>query len=218
MLSRLRLPPLLQMPKWGTTKDWRQWETRARAEHPIRYWLQETLWKTRVRRSIRRRIGKAQDLWWALQYRCNPTHRYHVLNTGLNPGPHQLRDRQLHAMFHSFSKFYEHHASANSHADWQADEPHAKAFAEMEVLYRWWHQERPARIRSLRKMREDHAFRDPVLKDDFLAVFDEDFRDHPEVVAWREASRKRDEMERQGQDEDQHMLHRLVDLRLFFWD
>lgn len=217
-LARLRPPPLLKRPLAGTTKEWRLWEQRTKAEHPVRYWLQETLWKDGLRRLVQRCIGKAQDLWWAVQYRLNPRHRYHVLPTGLRPGLHQLREQQLHAMFHSFARFYERQVHPDCQADWQGDEPHAKTFEEMAALYRWWTQERPAQVRAREQLLREQTFQDPVLQDDFLAVFDEDYQDHPEVLAWRAASKRRQEMERFDQEEDQRMLHRLVNIRAFLWD
>lgn len=205
------------MPSSATEKGWRAWHEQARAEHPVRYWLQEALWKRQVLRRARRVRARLQDLVWALRYRLVPRHRYHELATGLAPGYHDLRTRQLHALFDSFARFYAHEAGPHGHVDWSAEEPYARAFAEMGELYRWWTQERPARLEREHELLRADRFQAPELQGRLLPMLDEGLQDHPEIQAWRKRSEERQARKQQGLEEDQRMLHRLVDLRPFLW-
>lgn len=215
--KRLLQQPLLSMPESATAEEWRLWREQAQAQHPVRYWLQEKLWKRHIQGRALRWVWRVQDALWGLAYRVLPRYRYHWLPTGMKPGRNLLRERQLHAMFHSFARFYEHQASTRSPVDWGGDEPHAKAFQEMAELYQWWTQERPARTLQLRALRARPDFQDPALKGQFLSLFDKGFAKHPEILAWKQRLSQREALQVAAEEEDQRMLHRLVDVRLFLW-
>lgn len=209
--------PSWSKPSSGTVRQWRLWEQAARRQHPVQWFFRETLWQNLVSRNFRSLKHRGSTVKWALLHRLHPAHRHHVVRTGLRPGYHDVREQHLHALFESFARFFERQTGPKGHVDWQADAAHARVFEEMQALYTWWTVERPKRL-SAQNALLAYEFRDPALNENFLAVFDEDYQTHPEVLAWQERSDQSSAAERLGEEEDQRMLHRLVDIRLSLWD
>ena len=98
--SKLTIDKPFALP-WG---EWDEWEAKMRKERPFAYWLNETvpdffedLWKT---------ITKPfNELRYWIRYRVFD--KYHIINTGLEPGYHDCDERMLHGMFNMLVDFVE---------------------------------------------------------------------------------------------------------------
>jgi hypothetical protein len=98
--------------------------------------------------------------------------------------------------------------------DWNAQEHDKHAWSEMQSLYKWWKEERPARV-------------DPILDDKIEAPpFKFETREdgcsvwNPEKEKYAEFWKACEESSRLEQiwiEEDQKNLHRLIDIRRYMW-
>jgi hypothetical protein len=98
--------------------------------------------------------------------------------------------------------------------DWDYDEEHKKVWDEIQSLYKWWKEERPARI-------------DPVMDDSLEAPpFEFETREdgssvwNPEKEKYAEfwkACEESSRLEIIWNEEDQKNLHRLIDIRRHMW-
>lgn len=197
---------LLDTPAAGSAKEWRIWEATMRKQRPIAWFLQETLGG-----AFRTARSRLRDWKWSLLHRIHPKYRYHVVDSGLPPGYHDPCSLVLHVPFNLLKSFYE--RQLTGHVDWQADEPHRQAFAEMKALYEWWTVTRPNRENTLEPLPEVSAG-----GGDFFVVFDDDYRDHPEVLEWQRVAKIHNDAEQHWDQEDQDMLIRLVKIRQYLWD
>jgi len=84
--------------------EWDEWEAKMRTERPVAYWLNETV--PRFFADMYNFITKPfNDLrYWI---RCRVFDRYHVINTGLEPGYADCDTRLLHGMFNLLVDFVE---------------------------------------------------------------------------------------------------------------
>lgn len=84
--------------------EWEEWEDRMRKERPLAYWLNETV--PDFFDDIYQFITKPfNDLrYWI---RCRVFDKYHVINTGLEPGYADCDTRMLHGMFNLLVDFVE---------------------------------------------------------------------------------------------------------------
>lgn len=202
---------LLDTPKSGTAKDWRLWEERMRRERPVRWFIQKDLWEHGIARQWTFLGWRWRDFKWAVLHRYHPKHRMHVVDTGLEPGWHDPRTQILHGAFHTFKTFYE--RQLTGHVDWQGDEHHQKTWDEMTALYEWWTKVRPHREETLEPLP-----RDGVIGQSFMAVFDDDYQDRPEVKEWRRVADAHNKAEQGWEQEDEVMLIRLIKIRRALWD
>lgn len=101
LLQRIRL----KQPISATLSEWQDWENQARAEHPVRYWLTETLPDT-VRGAWHLFWQPVSDVRWWFYNRW--ISQPHVLRTGLDRGRYwETDDRILHGCFHTLREFVE---------------------------------------------------------------------------------------------------------------
>lgn len=100
--------------------------------------------------------------------------------------------------------------------DWNWDEEHRRAWAEIRALYRWWKRERPARKDPL----DDRRLKHPPMRWRRVSGTDCSELVPPDEKKYRkylEVLRKSAELEEEWQKEDQRQLHRLVDVRPYLW-
>lgn len=86
---------------WG---EWEDWHEKTKSDRPFAYFVMETIpdkWDD-VYRAVTRPFNNARD--W-IRYRSSD--RYHIINTGLRPGYHELDERMLHGMFSLLVDFVE---------------------------------------------------------------------------------------------------------------
>ena len=112
-------------------------------------------------------------------------------------------------MFTLLTDFVEHNAEKQTIA-WDADEPHATAWKEMNELIRWYKEVYPNREAELDKER-------PEPRISFKKMMGHENDDDPEVIEYRKYLNLRMEVENQWVEEDEAMLIRAIKLRPFLW-
>ncbi len=149
----------LGLPKFpkpaGTIEEFRNWEKKLKTKYPTRYAIGEAI--ERFFGPFRVAKRKCKTAYWALQHRFNPKHRYHIVNTKLPPGYHEVETRMFYAMFQLFAEFMEFQLKT-PHVVWEYDksafedwmieddlegvekeiESRNKMWKEMNDLYTWW--------------------------------------------------------------------------------
>jgi hypothetical protein len=133
---------------------------------------------------------------------------------GLESGQWYDRDTiLLEAAFQVLVDFIE-KEKPEEHINWNAKEDDKHAWEEMQSLYKWWKEERPARV-------------DPILDDNlesppFEFETTEDGRsiwnpDKEKYAEFWKACEESSRLEVLWNEEDQKNLHRLIDIRRFMW-
>lgn len=89
-------------PTVGTAEEWVEWEKKEK-EKPISNFLVNTLphWFDK-----RIKDPSTKAAWW-LRYRLQPSQKYHLIDTGLEPRYHEIDTRMLHGMFNMLKDFCE---------------------------------------------------------------------------------------------------------------
>ena len=135
------------------------------------------------------------DLPYWFRSRFIPSRRYHVVNTGLPPGWHDVDERMLYACMALLCSYVENEQGGEDGFPGVASGDSATD-AEALTIYRWWKYQRAA----------DHTRYDKVL------------------MAWHGANPRTDEAFRavneaddENESRDQEMLHRLIDIRRTLW-
>lgn len=222
--SKIRLVP--PFPKVaGSMKEFRDWDIYLEAKYPKRFALQQKL-ESAYRRCLLFPAWRMRDLKWAILHRYHPNHRYNVIKTSLEPGYYDVTERMLFALGDDFASFYERILAGESHSVWdysdmKPDPQHGMTqehidarqaiWLTMGEIYAWW---------KARPTREDAFPEMPEIPEEWgmMAMFNDDFRDTPEIKAWREVADKHHEMEKEWKAKDQEMLHKIIDIREYLWD
>lgn len=101
MLSKFKKWLNFDRLRMGTADEWHEWEQEFIKQAPIRYWITRKLpyltWYP-----VKWKYEAVQD--W-LRYRVN--RRYHIVDTGLNPGYYDTDTLILHTNFNLLKKFVE---------------------------------------------------------------------------------------------------------------
>lgn len=181
-------------------------------------------------------LKKVRDGIYWFQYRVHPGHQYHLVRTGSPPGYSDVRERMLGACMTllrdyimemgGVEKIQEFNAELRTSNEWgETDDVRASNARQADkqaaaiAIYEWWMIERPAdMIRRDELMGLLYGGKDKVT---FEPIDDEKFYemkfkpDEGNKGAWREELRAVD----QKIDEDeQKMLHRLIDIRPSLWN
>lgn len=84
--------------------EWDEWEEKMRKERPLAFWLNDTVpdFFDDIWRSITKPFNDLR--YWI---RCRVFDKYHVINTGLEPGYADCDTRLLHGMFNLLVDFVE---------------------------------------------------------------------------------------------------------------
>lgn len=80
-------------PEMGTMQEWGQWHKKAK-QRPIAYWLTSTMprWF-----SVKGMQLHDKKMWF--KYRLQKRHKYHLIDTKLEPNYYEIETRMLHGMF-----------------------------------------------------------------------------------------------------------------------
>ena len=194
--------------------QWDDWHAEARANHPTRYFLQETIpdkaddvWRFFARPS--------RDAYWWIAHRVNPKHRYHVCKPRtLKPNYHDPRTMILHSSMECLVQFYEH---AIDQIVWDDGEERLHAYNEIIAIYKWWTEEYPHR-------RDNFVNGDPLpeyveLPEEWgmMAMFNDKYRNEPIVEEWRKGADIRNKNDEDWYNKTEEMLIRLMKIRLYLW-
>lgn len=192
---------------------WKKWKKDMKEKYPVRYFIRETLedwWSRYWTWGIVRRF---KDIYWWFMHRLHPKHRYHVIDTGLKPNYYDPDTLIFEGVFKLLCDFVEYQKKYDV-IDWEADEPHSKAWKEMCELYDWYKEIRPHREEEFEKRRPE-PMRD----------FGDFFNDEEDIDP--EKKRKRDEYSKYLREytdaeaswykEDEDQLIRIIKLREYLW-
>lgn len=154
---------------------------------------------------------KLTDLKWWLNYRFNPNHKYHLIDTKLSPSYYDIDTIMLHGMFALLDRYVdEEHDGVDSLEEWgkelclssdgmSAHYSHVQGEKELEAvaLYRWWHEIKPC----------DEAVRDELTSMLYGTERSGDPSAYKELL----------ELEEKIEREENEMLHRLINIRGGLW-
>jgi hypothetical protein len=135
--------------------------------------------------------------------------------TTLDTGWYDKDEVLLHAAFQLLVDFVRQEQPAKT-VDWDADELHRIAWAEITGLYKWWKKTRPKRRSPL----DDKKLKRPPFK--LKKIPGSDLRqwvksDRQKYAAYYQALEEHARLEHEWYEEDQRNLHRLIDVRAFLW-
>jgi len=142
-------------------------------------------------------------LVWRLRWRFSPRHRWHVIDTGLKPGPREIGEVMLHGMFALLRRYVEDVCGGVEQAEEEAA-----------ALYRWWTCGRPELVTRLRTLQRE-LYRSPIRMEMQDGAFVIGQVDPPANAS--ELRREIRSIENRLVDEDQDALHRLVEIRYSLW-
>lgn len=210
------------------------WGSRARVfgidvfgDHKGKFWYDYGVWPIyRAGRSIR------DGIWW-LRYRLDRRHKYHLIDTRLEPSYYDIDHLMLHGMFSLLRRYVEEEHDgvealenfgrellAGGPQDFMHEAEACQGNKEMEAtaLYRWWMETYPAmkkRRNDLTRLLYGGRSHTSFSKVDGADMYQIHVRpDEGEEVVWR---KDLDEIEERIDREEQEMLHRLIDIRGGLW-
>ena len=133
----------------------------------------------------------------------------------LGKGWHDKDGVLLHAAFQLLVDFVE-KEHPDKIVDWNANGLHRRAWKEIKSLYKWWKETRPTRRSPL----DDKKLKKPPFR--FKKMPDSEFYqlgepDKKKYAAYYRALEKHSQLEKKWYEEDQHNLHRLIEIRGFLW-
>ena len=186
--------------------------------------------KATVYRLYRVGLAAHNSQYW-LMYRLIPKHQYHIVRTGLKPGYYDHDTLILHACFAELGRYIEFYDGPDKLDEFSKDlinepDPNApegmqdsQAGRQMEAttLWRWWTIEKPAdekrRDELLMKLYGNRKLVTKPTENPRLSeiVFPE-FKDDKRTM--REEFRA---LEKKIDNDEQAMLHRLIDIRQSLW-
>jgi hypothetical protein len=149
--------------------------------------------------------------YW-LRSRFHPKHRYHIIKTGLKPGYYDQDVLILHACMTLLERYIAWHDGEDKLEEftkelkdkpntWGCDanemSPQVKNQTEALAIYRWWKYERPANEKRLKELY------DLVSK---------------EKLGYTEKYKDVNEWETKIREDEQKMLHRLINIRFSLWE
>lgn len=187
----------MNQPEYGTSREFHEWELRAKKEAPIRYWLQDTVYYAFYDWVIRPFLNTK---WW-LTHRFCPYHRYHVIKPkSLSPGYYDTSDRIFHATMDLISDYYDRQKADLGRINWDYDDSYRSDYEQLRKIRDWWRDEYPYRELLLFSYPEE-----PEGWEDWM-LFDSEFQNHPYVLEIMEVSARRQELERTWHDEELEMM------------
>ncbi len=135
--------------------------------------------------------------------------------TTLSKGWHDKDEILLHAAFQLLTDFVE-KERPDKIVDWDFDDQHKNAWAEIKGLYKWWTKTRPKRRTPL----DDEQLKRPPFK--FKKIPGSKMRrlvrpDEEKYAPYYEALKEDIRLENEWYEEDQRNLHRLIEIRGFLW-
>jgi hypothetical protein len=192
--------------QWG---EWDEWKADMKAKYPVRFFLHETIpdkwsdvWEYGSQRYFR-------NLKWKILHRFHPKHRYHVVDTGLEPGYYDPCTQIFASNFQLLCDFVDNNVKWDR-IDWEGDEAHVAAWKEMNELVHWYREIYPNREDSL----EVHR---PEPRVEWKKVFNEKHKDDPDVIEYRKYLDYVNTEEAQWEKDDEENLIRVIKLIPFLW-
>lgn len=199
-----------------TFEEWDDWNSKTRANHPIKWFVCETipdLFKVHVWWPITKIVV---DKWyWGFKYRFIPKHQYHIIKPKtLEPAYHNEYDLILHASFHVLTEFVEYEEKEGI-VDWRGTPEHSEFWDEAHRLVYWWKHIRPYREDWLER---DYPYPDGPIGSKKMWVLYDKYKHTDEYKEWSRISKIRQKYEKQFEIDDESYLIRLTKIRMFLWN
>lgn len=161
----------------------------------------------------------SDGIYW-LKYRLHPRHKYHLVDTKLGPGYYDQDTRMLHACFSLLGDYIEEEGGIEAIRS-NGETIHVidgEKQAEIVALWDWWKVEKPA----------DEAKRDAMMSELFggQKLETKPVEGNDNLVEWVEPEHSPEwearweiyqALDKKIDDDEQAMLHRLINLRPGLW-
>lgn len=215
----------VERPYSATMKEWKEWRLKAKKEHPIRYFIGDTIpmwFNVYVKMKFR-------DLIWWFKYRLSSKHKYNIIKLALKPDYYELEQRMLYANFSLLVGFVEEQCSHMQRFCNKKTKGTNKELGELYIqqmtefvdeneqtreyykktleLYKWWTEDFLKRT----DVYDDYPIPNKFDKNSFFDFDDEDREIRHE---W---AKKIEEVEEKRFQEEQEKLIELIKIRRFLW-
>lgn len=188
-------------------------------------------WHKAIIKPVYRVAHRLDRLIWAARYRLSPRHRYHLVDTRLEPGYYDVDYLMLHACFALLRRYIEDEMGGEEairrfnqqlllvpdpNAPEGLQERQADRQANAVDLYLWWTKTKPADEAERERMCSHLYGRQYSVKKDAdgRSVFSAD-------TPWTDADRAMHKqfraLERKIEREERTMLHQLIEIRGSLW-
>lgn len=174
--------------------------------------------------------ARVRDAVWQVRYRVDPRHRYHLIDTHLKPGYHDVDTLMLHGMFSLLRRYVEDEmGGADSimafneelrrDPNYDPEDPPRQLSNQAEAvkLYQWWTVYLPAiekrRDELLHLLYSDHPIETVPVEGTDLRQLVFRKRTEEQEAMHREMRALDERIEREAQE----MLHRLIDISGSLW-
>lgn len=151
--------------------------------------------------------------WWTM-HRVHPRHRYHIVKTGLEPNYYDIDTLMLHSMISLLKRYIvdehggvkeleEHIKDLRANPDENIPDLNERTASKDEkalAIWKWWTVDKPADLK-----RENEILHELYGSRTLNSAYDENLSN--ELMA----------LEKKISDDEQEMLHRLIDIRQSLW-
>lgn len=155
------------------------------------------------------------DLSWWVKHRLMPTHQYHIIRTGLKPGYYDTDEVMLHGCFALLVMFIEKEKGGLENF---VEEVGLNNYEQEAIdLYTWWKEERISdaaryEVLLLELFGNDRMEFKSIEGSEFCDVV---FKEFTEAEELKKIELRK--LEEKIQDDEQAMLHRLINIRRNLW-
>lgn len=128
-----------ETPKVGTMREFRDVDVYNNTNHPIRFFFKDTVvaWFSYKKFWFREKV-------WEFKHKYIPKHKYHIIDSGLPSGYHDIPELLLWTNFSFLIRYVEKEECFET-IIWDGDDIHNCVAGELEDLYEWWKFQRPKR-------------------------------------------------------------------------
>jgi len=146
----------LKVPFALGIKEWNDWNTKTKKEHPIVWFFYND-----VSTFFRRKKYFLERKYWKLQHTYNPKYKYNKLDTGLKPGYYDPSEQIKGAIFTSVTKYCK-----DNQFVWDETYLRCKIRIDLQNISDWHNIQRPKLENSLENLLKNYQ------NDDILGYFD----------------------------------------------
>lgn len=196
--------------------EWDGWHAKEKANHPVKYWIQETVptaitgfWRIHLAWPI-------LDWYWTIIHRFHPNHKYNIIKPRtLKPGYYDSDTRILHAIMEEVVNFYE--TGCNYSAWRESSDEHDAAFRELQLIYNWWTKLWPLREEKTIWGSDIPQYPNLPTEWGIMGAINEKYSNTPEQKHWSNIATIIHNNEMDWDEMENEMIRRVVDVRKFMW-
>jgi hypothetical protein len=195
----------IKYPEYAEIHEWDNIKNEAKANYPVRFWLEEVL-EPFIERYTVDLLYRVK--WWFL-HRFSKKHQYHVIRpSSLSPGYYDPMTQILHANMDLLKDFVEYNLERDR-VDWSATDHHQKAWDDMMEIYDWWVNSYPNR--------EEYELPEPPSDTGFLWFTDPKNENTPYMEEYNKVSDLNRELREKWDREEKDYLKKIVDVLDYMW-